>query len=183
MTTLQTTDLSNRPQLLLISFICFSALGYAFYLQTAQGLLACLMCIAARYVILIIGSISLVAFGLTFIKSKFTHFCAKSLHVLTYPIVFLGIYLVYNHYNIIKEQSNACSINPLQKTLNSLPSVQWWPDFFEVRGNCSAIQTMLHGIPIHFTPLIVYVLFFFFSYVYLKYDGYMLDKKYESDEH
>lgn len=183
MTTEQNTDLSNRPQLLLISIICFASLGYAYYLQTAQGLSACLMCIAARYVILSIGVISLLAFSFTLVKNKFTHFCAKALHILTYPVVLLGIYFVYNHYVVIKEQSNACSISPLQKTFNSLPTIQWWPDFFEVRGNCAAIQTMLHGIPIHFTPLIVYVLFFFFSYVYLKYDGYMLNAKFENDEH
>ncbi len=175
--------LSNRPQLFLIVIICFASLGYAYYLQIAQGLNACLMCIIARYVILAMGIISLVAFLLTFIKHKVAHWFAKGLHILTYLIVATGIYYVYQHYKIIEAQLNACTINPLQMKLNSLPTVEWWREFFEVTGSCSSVQTMLHGIPIHFTPLIVYVLFFFFSYVYLKYDNYMLDNKFSDEEH
>lgn len=183
MNTTPTNELSNRPQLLLISIVCFAALAYAFHLQHSQDLNACLMCIIARYIILTTGTLSLIAFGLTFIKNKYSHWIAKALHLITYPIVFAGIYFVYKHYTIIQAQSDVCSINPLQITLNSWPTVNLWQDFFEVRGSCAAVQTMLHGIPIHFTPLIVYVLFFFFSFAYFRYDNYMLDKKFEQNEH
>lgn len=175
-------ELNNRPQLFIIALICFASLAYAFYLQESQNLSPCLMCIVARYIILATGIISLFAFQLTFIKNKIAHIFAKTLHILNYPVIFAGIYYVYQHYTIIKSQSTSCMINPLQKILNDLPTKQFFPEFFEVRGSCSNLETMLHGIPIYFTPLIVYALFFFFSYLYFNYDNYMLVKKFNSSD-
>lgn len=124
---------------LIFSFIflsCIGLLGYAQYLQHAQGLLPCPLCVAQRLAYWLIGIIALMAFlhSPRLSGSRFYSF----------PIMFfafLGSIVAARHSWLIRyPESFECGISPEETFLNSLSIAEWWPGMFEANGDCANVD-------------------------------------------
>lgn len=129
---------------LLIFLSCIGLLGYAQYLQHAQGLLPCPLCVAQRVAYWLIGVTALIAFlhNPSLTRSRFYSF-----FIMFFAL--LGSIVAARHAWLIRyPESFECGISPEEAFLNSLPIAEWWPGMFEANGDCANIDWEFLGLTI-----------------------------------
>lgn len=125
-----------RLLFLFILLCCISLLGYAQYLQYAQGLLPCPLCVAQRVAYWLLGLTALIAFVH---NPKVT---GRRIYgfVLSAWALFGAVIAARHAWLIRYPEAFECGISPEEAFLNSLPIAAWWPGMFEANGDCTNID-------------------------------------------
>ena len=125
-----------RLLFLIILFSCIGLLTYAQYLQYAEGLLPCPLCVAQRLAYWLLGLTALLAFlhNPRIIGRRFYGFLMSI-------FAFAGTIIAARHAWLIRyPESFECGISPEEAFLNTLPIAEWWPGMFEANGDCSNVD-------------------------------------------
>ncbi|MBS0423927.1 MAG: disulfide bond formation protein B [Proteobacteria bacterium] len=141
-----------RLLFLSILLCCIGLLGYAQFLQHAQGLLPCPLCVAQRVAYWLLGFTALLAFlhNPKAIGRRFYGF-------LLCGFALAGAIIAARHAWLIRyPEAFECGISPEEAFLNSLPIAGWWPGMFEANGDCASIDWKLLSLTIPDWSLIAF---------------------------
>ena len=142
-----------RLLFLIILLSCMGLLGYAQYLQHAEGLLPCPLCVAQRLAYWLLGLTALVAFlhNPKAIGRRFYGF-------LMIVFAFTGAVVAARHAWLIRfPESFECGISPEEAFLNALPIAKWWPGMFEANGDCANVDWKFLSLTIPDWSLVAFV--------------------------
>ena len=128
---------SSRNLLLAIAAVSIALIGAALYLQHAQGLLPCPLCVIQRYLFIGIAIFSLIGAFANKIKAGagLALLCALG-----------GLGFVAKHLYVLAHPGFSCGIDPMQTTLNKIPTATLLPGLFQADGLCEAAQETVFGL-------------------------------------
>jgi disulfide bond formation protein DsbB len=128
---------SSRNLLLAIAAVSLALIGAALYLQHAMGLLPCPLCVIQRYFYLGIAVFSLIGAFANKIKAGagLALLCALG-----------GLGYVAKHLYVLAHPGFSCGIDPMQTTLNKIPTATLLPGLFQADGLCEAAQETVFGL-------------------------------------
>jgi disulfide bond formation protein DsbB len=128
---------SSRNLLLAIAAVSLALIGAALYLQHAQGMLPCPLCVIQRYFYLGIAIFSLIGVFANKIKAGagLALLCALG-----------GLGYVAKHLYVLAHPGFSCGIDPMQTTLNKIPTATLLPGLFRADGLCEAAQETVFGL-------------------------------------
>lgn len=133
--------------------MCTALLGYAQYLQHAQGLLPCPLCVAQRVAYWLIGLTALIAYW-----HNPAAWGIRLYGFFTTIFATLGSIIAAKHSWLIRyPESFECGISPEEAFLNSLPVAAWWPGMFEANGDCATIEWQLLNLTIPDWSLLAFI--------------------------
>lgn len=122
--------------LLFILLCCIALLGYAQYLQHAEGLLPCPLCVAQRLAYWLLGITALLAILHNPQKTGYRIYA-----ILMFAFALIGAVIAARHAWLIRfPEAFECGISPEEAFLNSLPVADWWPGMFEANGDCANVD-------------------------------------------
>jgi len=128
---------SSRNALLLIAAVSILLVGVALYLQHAKDMLPCPLCVIQRYLFLGIAIFSLIgAFA-----GKI-----KALGTLALLCALGGLGVVGKHLYVLAHPGFSCGIDPMETTLNKIPTATLLPWLFRADGLCEAAQDTVLGL-------------------------------------
>lgn len=130
---------TSRNALLLIAATSIALVGAALYLQHAQGMLPCPLCVIQRYLFLAIALFSLV--GALGGKVKLGAGLA-----LLGAIGGLGV--VGKHLYVLAHPGFSCGIDPMETSLNKIPTATLMPWIFRADGLCESATDTLLGLSV-----------------------------------
>ena len=153
-------NLNIRYVFLLLFLACALLLGYALYLQKAQHLLPCPLCVAQRIVYWLVGLTALLAF-IHHPASRARRGYAGVIAAGSLGGVAVAVHQVW----MIRHPVDAgCGISPEEKFINSLPFARWWPDMFEAYGDCAKVTWRFLSLSIpEWSSLCFFVFFVSFN--------------------
>lgn len=130
---------SSRNVLLLISATSFALIGAALYLQHAQEMLPCPLCVIQRYLFLVIGIASLAGA----LSGKLRAGAGVALLA-----ALGGLGVVGKHLYVLANPGFSCGIDPMETMLNKIPTATLMPWLFEADGLCENATDALFGLSI-----------------------------------
>lgn len=130
------TKLLNLP----VAFFAIAAVIVAFSLQMSWGLYPCSLCIAQRYVFLLLGLTAI-------FRQAAPARADNGLRILQGLIGLTGIGLAAKNVYVLLVPSSTCGRDTLSEFINSLPSAENWPAVFKATGMCSDPVPPVLGIP------------------------------------
>jgi disulfide bond formation protein DsbB len=142
-----------RLLFLIIMLSCIGLLSYAQYLQHAEGLLPCPLCVAQRLAYWLLGLTALAAF-LHNPRTTGRRFYG----LLMIVFAFTGTIIAARHAWLIRfPESFECGISPEEAFLNALPIAKWWPGMFEANGDCASVAWKFLSLAIPDWSLVAFV--------------------------
>jgi disulfide bond formation protein DsbB len=128
---------SSRTLLLAIAAVSIALIGAALYLQHVQGLLPCPLCVIQRYLFIGIAIFSLIGAFANRIKAGagLALLCALG-----------GLGVVGKHLYVLAHPGFSCGIDPMETTLNKIPTATLLPGLFRADGLCEAAQETVFGL-------------------------------------
>lgn len=130
---------TSRNALLLIAATSTALVGAALYLQHAQGMLPCPLCVIQRYLFLAIALFSLMgAFGA---RLKLGAGLALAGAV-------GGLGVVGKHLYVLAHPGFSCGIDPVETALNRIPTATLMPWIFRADGLCENATDTLLGLSV-----------------------------------
>lgn len=129
----------SRSALLAISLISFALIGAALYLQHAKDMLPCPLCVIQRYLFLAIG---IAALGGA-LSNKLR---AGALVALLAGLGGLGV--VGKHLYVLANPGFSCGIDPMETTLNKIPTAELMPWMFRAEGLCESAGDTVLGLSV-----------------------------------
>lgn len=127
-----------------IALLCFSLVGFALYLQHAQGLEPCPLCILQRIAFILIGAVALIG-----------AFCYRAATSRWLPIILLlpaaagltaaGRHVWLEHF---PPKTTSCSPADLNYILETVPLGEMLPRIFRGTGECSVVLWRFLGLSI-----------------------------------
>ena len=128
---------SSRNLLLAIAAVSLALVGAALYLQHAKDMLPCPLCVIQRYLFLGIALFSLIGAFAGKIKAGagLALLCALG-----------GLGVVGKHLYVLAHPGFSCGIDPMQTTLNKIPTATLLPGLFQADGLCEAAQETVFGL-------------------------------------
>ncbi len=159
--------LNSRYLFLFLFTSCALLLGFALYLQIAQRLLPCPLCVAQRIAYWLVGLTALAAFihhPASPLRRWYAGFIAA--------FSLAGAAVSAHHVWVIRYPTDlGCGISPEEKFINALPLAQWWPTMFEANGDCAKVTWRFLSLTIPDWSLLCFLLFFACAvYVFLRGD-------------
>lgn len=132
----------QRGASLTLAALSAMAVGLAAWLQYAWELRPCSLCIAQRYLFLLLGVVSLMhALSPRGGRLHWLGFCAQWAVLGTLALV------AAKNVWVLVVPSPSCGRDKLADFLVGLPLAQWWPAMFEPTGMCSDPVPPLLGLP------------------------------------
>ena len=128
---------TSRNALLTIAAVSLALVGAALYLQHAQGMLPCPLCVIQRYLFLGIALFSLIG-ALT---GRIKAFAALAL-----LCGLGGLGVVGKHLYVLAHPGFSCGIDPMETVLNKIPTATLLPWLFRADGLCEAAQDTVLGL-------------------------------------
>jgi disulfide bond formation protein DsbB len=130
---------TSRNLLLAIAFASFALIGVALYLQHAQGMLPCPLCVIQRYLFLAIGVCSLAGAlgGKVRLGAGLALLGALG-----------GLGVVGKHLYVLANPGFSCGIDPMETILNKIPTAEYLPWLFQADGLCQDARDTLLGLSI-----------------------------------
>ena len=129
----------SRSALLAISLISFALIGAALYLQHAKDMLPCPLCVIQRYLFLVIG---LAALGGA-LSNKLRAGAAVAL------LAGLGgLGVAGKHLYVLANPGFSCGIDPMETTLNKIPTAELMPWMFRAEGLCESAGDTVLGLSV-----------------------------------
>ena len=118
---------------LLIALICAGLVSYALYLQLADGLLPCPLCIFQRMAYWLVGITALFAFIHHPQRLGRRIYCGL---IILFSLA--GAIVAGRQAWLVRfPEAFECGISPEEAFLNELPLARWWPDMFEATADCT----------------------------------------------
>lgn len=133
--------LSSKPLLLLVALISAALLGVALYLQLVLKMLPCPLCVLQRYAFALLTLTCLL--GALVPRSARGIFTGLS--ILT---ALAGAGIAGWHLWIKAHPSVSCGIDPLETSLNTVPSARLFPLLFQADGLCTTDYPPILGLSI-----------------------------------
>src|SRR5450830_737539 len=141
---------SSKFLLLSVAVFCVALLGVALYLQIVEEMAPCPLCIIQRYLFL---AIALICVIFAFLPASTT----KTGAGLGALVALGGVGTACWHLWVQAHPGTACVIDPLETTLNTIPTAKLLPTLFMADGLCSVHYPFL-GLAIPQWSLICFVL-------------------------
>lgn len=132
---------STRSLLIAIALACIGLLGFALYLQFGRDMLPCPLCIIQRYAFAGVALLCLVAAFLPAAARRFGTGLA-ALAALAGAGVATWHLWVKAHPNV------SCGIDPLETSLNTIPTAKLLPFLFQADGLCTTEYEPILGLSI-----------------------------------
>ncbi|HJV76093.1 MAG TPA: disulfide bond formation protein B [Noviherbaspirillum sp.] len=130
---------TSKPVLLAVGVIALALVGFALYLQHVEEQQPCPLCVIQRYVFI---AIALVCFLFAALPRGATRFGA-SLGALT---ALGGAGVAGWHIWVKAHPAISCGIDPLETSLNKLPTAELLPYVFKADGFCSTEYPPILGL-------------------------------------
>lgn len=125
----------------LLSYLCFGLVAFALWLQHAEQLAPCPLCILQRY--------AFVGAGVFFLLSGlFGGSLARSGLWAGALVAGLGAAVAARHVYVLYNPSVSCGLDPVEDFVNSLPPAQWLPQVFFADGACGTKLPPILGLDI-----------------------------------
>ncbi|HEY8607002.1 MAG TPA: disulfide bond formation protein B [Noviherbaspirillum sp.] len=132
---------TSRPVLFSVAIIAFSLVGFALYLQHVKDMLPCPLCVLQRYAFIAVGLICLV-FALLPRGATKAGALLGALGAVT------GAGIAGWHLWVKAHPSVSCGIDPLETSLNRIPTAELMPFLFKAEGLCSAEYAPVLGLSV-----------------------------------
>ena len=130
-----------RPVLLAAAFISLALLAVALYLQHGMDMLPCPLCVLQRYAFAAVALICLVAAGLPSGGQR----AGAGLGLLA---ALAGLGTAGWHLWIKAHPTVSCGIDPLETSLNTIPTARMLPFLFQADGLCTTEYAPILGLSI-----------------------------------
>lgn len=132
---------TSKPLLLTIACLCFALLSVGLFLQFAKHMAPCPLCIMQRYAFVAVGLICLITAVLPRGVMQFGAFAAM-LSAMT------GAGLAIWHLWIKAHPGASCGIDPMETSLNKIPTAKLMPFLFKADGFCTTEYDPILGLSI-----------------------------------
>ncbi|AKZ61774.1 dihydrolipoamide acyltransferase [Herbaspirillum hiltneri N3] len=140
----------SKSLLLLVALACIALLGIALYLQIVEEMLPCPLCIIQRY---LFAAIALICIIFAFLPPR----AAKTGAGLGLLAALGGVGTAGWHLWVQAHPGTSCGIDPLETSLNNVPTANLFPLLFKADGLCATPYPFL-GLSIPQWSLICFVL-------------------------
>lgn len=131
----------SKSLLLATALISLALLAAALYLQHIENMQPCPLCILQRYAFVAVALICLISLGLP----KSAHKAGVSLSLLS---ALAGAGTAGWHLWVIAHPGTSCGIDPLETSLNAIPTATLLPFLFKANGFCTAPYEPILGLSI-----------------------------------
>lgn len=121
---------TSKPVLLGVAFASLALLGAALYLQFVEKMLPCPLCVIQRYAFVALALICLVSATLPAGAAR----VGSGLGLLT---ALSGAGVAGWHLWVMAHPAVSCGIDPLETSLNTIPSARLLPFLFQADGLCT----------------------------------------------
>jgi disulfide bond formation protein DsbB len=143
---------TSKPVFIGVGLISLALLGYALYLQHALGMQPCPLCVIQRYAFVAIALICFVAATLPPAATR----AGAGLGVLA---ALSGAGVAGWHLWVKAHPTVSCGIDPLETSLNRIPTAELMPFLFKADGLCATEYAPILGLSIPQWSLIWFVIF------------------------
>ena len=131
--------ITSRSILRAIALVCLALVGVALYLQHAQNMLPCPLCVIQRYLFIAIALCCAVgAYGG---KPRL----GAGLGLIG---ALAGLGVVGKHLWVLAHPGLSCGIDPMETALNKIPTATMLPWLFKAEGLCENATDGLFGLSI-----------------------------------
>jgi disulfide bond formation protein DsbB len=131
--------ITSRSILRAIALVCLALVGAALYLQHAQNMLPCPLCVIQRYLFIAIALCCAVgAYGG---KPRL----GAGLGLIG---ALAGLGVVGKHLWVLAHPGLSCGIDPMETALNKIPTATMLPWLFKADGLCEDARDTLFGLSI-----------------------------------
>lgn len=141
-----------KPILLLVALACAALIGAALYLQIVERMAPCPWCIIQRYAFVAVGLICLVfallPSGTVAVGAGFGALTALA-----------GAGAAGWHLWVKAHPGTSCGIDPIETSLNTIPTANWLPLLFKADGLCTTPYDPILGLSIPQWSLAWFLLF------------------------
>ncbi|MES2538083.1 MAG: disulfide bond formation protein B [Pseudomonadota bacterium] len=143
---------TSKPVLLIVAFLSLALLGVGLYLQHVKQMQPCPLCVIQRYAFAAVAIICLV---FAFLPRSATRIGAGvgALAALA------GAGVAGWHLWIKANPTVSCGIDPLETSLNTIPTAKLMPFLFQADGLCTTEYAPILGLSIPQWSIIWFVLF------------------------
>lgn len=141
-----------RKVLLTVAFISLALLGFALYLQFAQNMLPCPLCIIQRYAFAVLAIVCMI--GATMPRRP-----ATAAGVVGALVAVAGAGVAGWHLWIKAHPGVSCGIDPLETSLNTIPTAKLLPFLFQADGLCTTDYAPILGLSIPQWSLLWFAVF------------------------
>lgn len=130
---------NSKPVLLGVAAISLALLGVALYLQFVENMLPCPLCVIQRYAFAVVALICIVTAFLP--RGAF-----KPGAVLAAFVSLAGGGVACWHIYIKAHPTVSCGIDPLETSLNTIPTARLMPFLFQADGLCTTEYPPIFGL-------------------------------------
>jgi protein dithiol:quinone oxidoreductase len=130
---------TSKPVLVTVGVVCLALVGYALYLQHVENMLPCPLCIMQRYAFVAIALICFVFAAMPRAATKL----GASLGVLA---AMSGLGVAGWHMWVKAHPTVSCGIDPLETSLNKIPTAELLPFVFKADGLCTTEYAPILGL-------------------------------------
>lgn len=141
---------TSKPVLLAVGLTSLALVGYALYLQHVEEMLPCPLCVIQRYAFVAIALIC-------FIFAALPRSAVKSGALLAALAGFTGAGVAGWHLWVKANPTVSCGIDPLETSLNRIPTAELMPFLFKADGLCSTEYPPILGLSIPQWALIWFI--------------------------
>ncbi|GGI18816.1 disulfide bond formation protein B [Oxalicibacterium faecigallinarum] len=130
---------TTKTMLITVAFIAIGLLAFALYLQHIEGMQPCPLCVIQRYAFAAIALFCLIAAALPPAGER----AGAALGALT---AIAGAGVAGWHIHVKSSPDVSCGIDPLETTLNTIPTAELMPFLFKADGLCSTNYAPILGL-------------------------------------
>lgn len=130
---------TSKPVLVAVSIISLALVGFALYLQHAKGQMPCPLCVIQRYAFIMLALLCFIVAALPRGATRF----GATLGALT---ALGGASVAGWHIWVKAHPTVSCGIDPLETSLNKIPTAELLPFVFKADGLCSAEYPPILGL-------------------------------------
>ena len=135
------THRTVRSYMLVIALACLGLLGFALYLQFGRDMLPCPLCIIQRYGF---AAVAIFCLAGAFLKPAAAR-VAAGLGLLS---ALAGAGVAMRHLWVKAHPNISCGIDPLETSLNQIPTAKLLPFLFQADGLCTTEYEPILGLSI-----------------------------------
>ena len=143
---------TSKPLLLAIAIACFALLGVGLYLQFVKDMLPCPWCVIQRYAFVAVALICLVTALLPRGAIQMGAFIALL-------AALAGAGSASWHLWVKAHPGFSCGIDPMETSLNTIPTAKLMPFLFKADGFCTTEYAPIFGLSIPQWSLIWFSIF------------------------
>ena len=140
----------SKPDLLAVAFISLLMLAVALYLQHVENMQPCPLCVIQRYAFAAIALFCLIGAFMQGGRARISAALAACAAIAGAGVAAWHIYIKAN-------PTISCGIDPLETSLNTLPTAQLLPFLFKADGLCTTDYAPILGLSIPQWALIWFV--------------------------